>query len=229
MKSDKSEKDNLGESLIESVGLSSLTDIAIEASDVALDIALNEGLLKEIPVFGWLAKAYSTYHSITDRMFLKKVALFLSGVGHASEEERQNFKNKLDNEPEFRKKVGENLLLLIDRHERLEKSFILGKIFSKVIEGNCPHDIFLKIAAALDHSSIEDLEDLHKHSENVKDLPESVQQSLYKSHLLDMEMEGYSIDGTIIDITATYKLNLIGEKLLEYGMSSESVSRPPVQ
>src|SRR5687767_7830531 len=120
MQSDNSEKDNLGELLIESVGLSSLTDIATEASDIALDIVLNDGLLKEIPVFGWLVKAYSAYHSITDRMFLKKVALFLSGVGHAPQAERQNFRSKLDSEPAFRKKVGENLLLMIDKHERLE-------------------------------------------------------------------------------------------------------------
>jgi hypothetical protein len=218
MQSKKTEKDTLGESLVESFGLPSLSDIAVEASDIVLDVGLDDGILKEVPVFGWLIKAYSTYHSITDRIFLKKLALFLSGVSHASEEERKNFKSKLNSEPAFRKKVGENLLLLIDRHERLEKSHILGKVFSKVIEGKCSNQLFLKIAAALDHTSIEDLEELQENSKNLTKLDESVQQSLYKSNLLDMEMEGISLDETLVEISPSYKLNIIGEKLLEYGM-----------
>lgn len=220
MQPDKAKRDSLEESLIESVGSSSLSDIALEASDIALDAVLDNGLLKEIPVFSWLAKAYSTYQSITDRMFLKKVALFLSGVSHAPETERRDFKNKLDNEPKFRKKVGENLLLLIDKHERLEKSFILGKIMAKLIEGKCSNEDFLRIAAALDHSIVEDLELLQKHFDNIKDLPEDIRQSLYKSHLLDIEMEGHNFD-PFVDISVTYKLNALGKKLIEYGLLND--------
>ncbi|HLN89962.1 MAG TPA: hypothetical protein VK253_07840 [Candidatus Binatia bacterium] len=222
MKSNKTERDNLGESLVESLGASDLPDIAVEASDIALDIALNDGLLKDIPIFGWLAKAYSTYRSITDRMFLKKVALFLSGVSNASATDREKFKDHLNSEPEFRKKVGENLLLLIDRHERLEKSYLLGKLMAKVVEGKCSSDVFLRIAAALDHSTVEDLEALQRHSQYIKDLPESIQQSLYKSHLLDMEIHAVSVAEPYVNISITYKLNSLGEKLLEYALSTES-------
>jgi hypothetical protein len=219
MQSGKSNSNNLGESLIESVSSTGLSEIAIEAAEVALDLTLNDGLLKDIPVFGWLVKGYSTYNSITDRMFLKKVALFLNGVSQASEDERQKFKASLDTEPEFRKKVGENLLLLIDKHERLEKSFILGKVMAKVIEGKCSHEDFLRIAAAIDRAIIEDLEQLQKHFDNIKGLPENIRQSLYKSHLLDIEIEGYSISNPFVSISVNYKNNELGKKLVEYGLS----------
>lgn len=210
---------NLGESLMESVGSSSLPEIASEAADIALDSALNDGLLKDIPVFGWLAKAYSAYQSITDRIFLKKLALFLSGVSKASVSEREKFKSNLNNEPEFRKKVGENLLLLIDKHERLEKSYLLGKLMAKVVEGECSSEFFLKLAAALDRSTVEDLEDLKAHSQNIKNLPDNVQQDLYKSGLLNMNIEAYSFSEPLVSVAVTYKLNLLGEKIIEYALS----------
>lgn len=142
MNPENPDKESLGESLIESVGSCGLTEIAEEVADVALDSALDDGLLKDVPVFGWLAKGYSTYRSITDRMLLKKLALFLSGVSEASESDRGKFRSDLNNDPKFRKRVGENLLLLIDRHERLEKSYLLGKLMAKVIEKNAPMSFF---------------------------------------------------------------------------------------
>ena len=214
---------NLGESLIESVGAAGLTEIALEASDIALDLALNDGLLKDIPVFGWLAKGYSAYRNIADRLFLKKVALFLSGVGKASASEREKFKSELNRDPEFRKRVGENLLLLINRHERLEKSYLLGKLMTKVIEGACSYEFFLRIAAAIDHSTVEDLEDLRTHAKDVKGLPDSVQQSLYKSHLLDMDIHANSLfDDSMVSVSVTYKLNALGEKLIEYALLDDA-------
>ena len=217
------EEKNLGASLIESVGASSLSEIAGEAAEIALDSTLKDGLLKDIPVFGWFFKAYSAYHSITDRMFLKKVALFLSGVSEASENEREKFRNDLNNDVEFRKKVGENLLLLINKHERLEKSYLLGKLMAKVIEEKCSNELFLRLAAALDRATVEDLEDLKKHWQSIKNLPESVQQGLYKCGLLDMKINAVATDiMPHVSASINYKLNIVGEKLIEYGLTDNS-------
>lgn len=214
----KKEKNNLAESLIESVGFSSLSDVSVEASDIALDLLLKDGLFKDIPVIGWLFKSGSAIKSITERLFLKKVALFLYGVGKASLRERKIFKNKLSNDPKYKIKVGENILLLIDRHDRLEKSYMLGQLMSKVITGECTFDLFLRIATALDHSTIEDIKDLYTHTKNIDNLTESVQQNLYKNNLLDMDISAYIISEPYVSISIKYKLNQLGEKIIEFNL-----------
>ena len=194
--------------------------MAAEASEVALDIFLDDEILKEIPVFGLLVKGYRTIISITERLFLKKVALFLFGVGKASASAREKYKSRLDSDPDFRKKVGENLLLLIDRHERLDKSYILGQLMARVVEGKCAYDDFLRIAAALDKSTIEDLKYLASSYNNIRGIPESIRQSLYKSDFLDMQYEGYSEpDDDWVEVETSFKLNSIGNMLVEYVFS----------
>jgi hypothetical protein len=45
------DQENLGASLLESVVQAGAADIAVDVKEIALDAILEEGLLKDIPVF----------------------------------------------------------------------------------------------------------------------------------------------------------------------------------
>jgi len=42
--------------------------IASDLAELALDTALDEGVLEKIPVFGWLVKGYGVVTTIRDRL-----------------------------------------------------------------------------------------------------------------------------------------------------------------
>jgi hypothetical protein len=130
------ERSSLGVELIGSLKESNLVEVATEIGEVALDSFLQQGLLREVPILGWLVKFYGAQQSIRDRLFVKKIAAFYKGAGKASPEERAKFRKKIETNKEYQKKVGESLLLLIERHERFEKSLLLGRLFASLMSGD---------------------------------------------------------------------------------------------
>ena len=215
-KNEKEANNSLGTSLVKSVSKEGASDIAADAAEMALDSFLDEGLLEEVPVFGWLKKSYNIYGTVRDRLFLKKVANFLAGTSNIPDEKRSQFLEELQDDPEFSKRVGENLVLLLERHEDFEKSSILGKVFSRYVCGDIEYDQFLKLAKSIELAFIGDLQNLHTYYERIQSydstqgkpfndwLDDQTCQSLYLSGLI--RSEGYTEN--------TYHPNAIGEDLL---------------
>lgn len=212
----KLQSDNVGTSLVESVLSAGVADIVSDVAELALDATLDEVLLKDVPVFGWLFKAYGVVTTIRERIFLSKVAKFLQATSTVSDREREKFREKLAANPEFSRKVGENLVLLLDRHDNMDKAQILGKAFSGYLRGEIDYNAFLKIAAAIDRAFIADLKNLKKYYEKIQTydskagkpfaeyLDDETTQSLYNAGL--MRSESYTED--------TYHPNEIGSQLI---------------
>jgi hypothetical protein len=154
---------SLGTSLVESTWSSGGKDITADVSEFALDAELGEGILEKIPVFGLLVKGYGVVTTIRDRLFLKKVAQFLLGGSEVIEDEKGQFREKLDSDPSFCRKVGETLVLLLDRQEDFDKAFILGKVFRGCLKDIIEYDTFLRLAAAIDKAFIGDLRNLESY------------------------------------------------------------------
>ena len=81
-------------------------------------------------MFGWIFKTYKAGVTISELILSKKIALFLQEISTISYEDIEKFRQQIDNDGNFNRKVGENLLLLLDRQDQFEKSSMLGKLFS---------------------------------------------------------------------------------------------------
>jgi len=152
-----------GDSLVKSITNARVLEVATDVCEIALDSTLDEGLLKEVPVFGWIVKATGAVSTVRDRLFLKKVALFLANTSDLSLSERMIFEQNLDNDPTLRKKVGESLFLLLDRHEELEKPEILGRVFARYVKGQIELEEFQRAALAIDRCPATVLKKLDEH------------------------------------------------------------------
>jgi hypothetical protein len=177
------------DSLIESIADSDLSEVAIDTSEIVLDSLLEDGVLKDIPIFGWAVKAFKAQRSIRDGLFLKKVALFAKGARTVSGQKREEFKKRINDDKEHRKRVGESLLLFLERHERLEKSLLLGRLFAAHLNSNITYAEFSQLAAALDKSVVEDLEALQKNMPHLFMLRAQVNEGLYRCGLMGIEIE----------------------------------------
>ncbi|WP_016949150.1 hypothetical protein [Anabaena sp. PCC 7108] len=219
MENQKKPSNNIAKSLVESLSTSKMTEIVTEFSDIAFDMVSNQedGFLKEIPIFGWFIKGHGAFITMRDRIFMKKIANFLYGTATVSEEDREKFKNDISNDQELSQKVGETLILLLDRHEDFEKSLILGKIFAGYMKGEIDYITFSKLAHIIDRAFIDDLKNLEKYYSKSNEyepscgkpfstfLDNETCQSLYAVGLI--RAEGYVED--------IYHPNQIGEHFLK--------------
>ena len=137
-------------SLIESINDENVSSFG-EIAETILDISLEEGILRDIPIFNLFIKGYGFVANFRDRLFLKKLALFLKNSSTISQEEKENFLNKMNSESSFKQKVGENLLLLLERHNNFNKSALLGKIFASFIKTVINYEQLNRFANALDY------------------------------------------------------------------------------
>ena len=134
--------DNLGDSLIQSVTHSGACEIALDVSEMALDSALNEGYSKMYPSLDGLQSFMEHLMQYGTISFSKKVASFLVGTQSANQDAKNEFRSAMDANPDFRRKVGESLVLLLERHDHFDKSMLLGKVFSEYLCGRIDYDRF---------------------------------------------------------------------------------------
>ena len=108
-----SETGNVGMSLVKSIFSSGVADLVADIAELPLDSVLAESV-KDVPVLGLLVKGYGVATTVRDLILLKKVEKFLHGIGGITEDEKSEFREKLNSDPDSCWKVGENLLLLLD-------------------------------------------------------------------------------------------------------------------
>ena len=95
--------------------------------------SLPEGGLCHPHAWSWLVETYSVLHTVRDRIFLRKILRSLRGTQAATAEERHAFAERMEADLAYQHRVGESLFLLLDRHETVDKSEILGRVFAALI------------------------------------------------------------------------------------------------
>lgn len=164
------ENKDLATALTDEIGDDYLQEIATDLGDVAIDQILTDEILKEIPIFGLLLKTYKSAIGIREQIFIKKIAIFLFNLKDVSKEKRQAFINKIDTEKEFGHKVGEKLLILLERVDDLQKPQIIAKIFKAAVNEHINYEQFLKLSAIVERAFLPDLLTLKTGKHQTKDV-----------------------------------------------------------
>ncbi len=118
-------------SMTDTLKKSDLTIIAANFSELALDSLLGAGedLLKKAPIFGTIVNLIKAGYSIRDHIFIKKLYSFLSALNDIEPEIREEAIKRLEADPKYSKKVGENLIILLERLDDYEKPKLLANVF----------------------------------------------------------------------------------------------------
>lgn len=144
-----------------SMAISSLTSIATDLGEVALDSVLNDGIAKDIPILGSLVNLYKSGVNIKEHIFHKKIEGLIDNIANITDKELSIFNSQFDNDPEFRVRVAEHLTIIVDRIDDLEKTKYLAKAFSAFVKGKIDFEQFRRIARAIERCMIEDLKEVH--------------------------------------------------------------------
>ena len=113
---------------------SELFDTVADLFEATGDQLLQEGILRDVPLIGTVVGIARVVGTISDRIFLLKVKKFIFSLSKLSDVEKDDFSEQMDKDEKLRSKVGETVVLLLDRSDDLEKVEILAKIFSVYIK-----------------------------------------------------------------------------------------------
>lgn len=132
-------------------------NLGFELGEIGLDRILDEGLFRDVPVLGSVVAIVKTVGSIRDRLFVKKVATFLVSCPKFTAQQREEFAREHLNDPRKASKLGDTLVLILDKLDDLEKPEMVAKAFAALVRGKIGLQTFKRIAAAIDIGFADDL------------------------------------------------------------------------
>ncbi|MBE7630491.1 hypothetical protein [Tenacibaculum piscium] len=136
---------------------SNLQGVTVGIAETLTDSILEDGILKDIPVISTIVGLGKVGFKIKDRLFLKKIITFISELNEISIEKRNEIISKIDESKQFRIKIGEKLLYIIDKCDDHEKSQLIGRLFKDFLEEKIDYDSFLRCSVVVDKAMPEDL------------------------------------------------------------------------
>jgi hypothetical protein len=189
--------------------------------ELGIDSLIDDGVLKDIPIVGSLFSITKLTIAIKDKILLKKISYFLFELNSISENKRLEFIDKLQNDESYGEKVGEKLLLIIDKINDYSKSKFIGKLFAATIKEKIDYNTFLKLSNIIDRCFCNDLYKLKlinelKYDEyNEDDIDEFYNLGLLKNEGIYGDFFIYNDDEDVPNIKSEFKINKYGKIIIE--------------
>ena len=107
-------------------------ELGADVLEIGLDQILEEGILKDIPIFGSIVKVGRLVSTVHDAIFTKKVLAFAQSIHSGSGDETKWIQHKEKLMSDSKRLINEVEIILnyIDRHTRCVKSKILGNFYA---------------------------------------------------------------------------------------------------
>ncbi len=205
---------SLNDELLALVKDSDAKGLFCEYAEIALDAAIDPSLLKDIPVAGTLVSVGNIAFTIKDRIFLKKVGRFLNSIQDIPQAQVDAFLADLEQQG-IKEKVGEKLLLLLDKQEELDKAMWLGILFSAYVRGEISRDDFDLLSHAVTAAFLGDLEHISIFLDKVSLGDDALGAALFSYGLADLAVRVTSSEKEEGEFPSknNYTLNTYGKLL----------------
>ena len=132
-------------------------DSVADFAEVLPDSLLDDGVVEAVPIVGSVAKLARAGKRVHDAMFVRKLSHFLRAPSRLSDAERASFRAKMLGDPAFMDRVGDGVILLLERQEHFEKCHVLGCAFAAFEKGEVDYALFQDLATVIDRSTLSDL------------------------------------------------------------------------
>lgn len=142
------------EQTIEYGNLAFLDDIG----ELMLDTTLNDSILKELPILGTIVGVGKCIKNVYDIRFAKKLIAFLFPIKDVPPEKRVYAIRKWEQDKNFRGKVGDTLLGMIERCDDTVKASWLSKLFYELVLRRNYSRLFMRAEKTLSSLSVMDVQ-----------------------------------------------------------------------
>lgn len=144
-------------SLLSVIGSAGGKDLIQEAAEFSLDAVLDDGIVKDIPIIGAVAKLYEVAVTVQGYVFAKKIRRFLTELATIPQSARADFSKKLEEDKKLSERTAEVLISLLDKLDDLQKAPLLARAFSGYVQGQYDFSTFQRLATAVDRCLVSDL------------------------------------------------------------------------
>jgi hypothetical protein len=121
-------------------------NFSISAADI-----LKSDSASEIPGVGLVLSLLRDGVAVRDQLFQQKLFTFLRSLNSIPKDERAAMIEKLDNDADYGRKVGEHLIELIDRIEKHKKPRMLARIFRAYNSAEIDATMLHRLLHAVEH------------------------------------------------------------------------------
>lgn len=135
--------------VVSTIASPDLQDGLADLAEVGLDQLLASGVLRDVPVLGTFVNAVRAAGHVRDALLVRKLARFFAALNKVPLHERERFCHSLGSRADQRR-VGEALLLLLDRLDDMAKPEIVARVFRAFIRGEIDRVQFGLMSAAID-------------------------------------------------------------------------------
>ena len=146
----------LSKSLEDSLKKDELSNLAVNIGEVGIDAILDNGVLRDTPITSSIFGGINAIGSVRDALFTKKLVSFLSELSDIPVEQRRSMIDSIDNSDDYKVKVGEKLIYIIEKAEDHYTSKVIAIFFSELLVGEITYNQFLKISRIIDSMFIGD-------------------------------------------------------------------------
>ncbi|MDP1615528.1 MAG: hypothetical protein Q8L68_07000, partial [Methylococcales bacterium] len=159
-KEQPNETSNLSTILISSVKDGGIQDIGIDIAEIGLDSILNTGVLEELPIFKTIISLTKTGLMIRDRIFIKKILLFLNEFDKISNDKKEEVIKNIKTDSDYAEKVGETVIVLLEQFDETEKACLLARLFSAYVRKIIAPEEFSRYSTGVNRVLLRDIKDL---------------------------------------------------------------------
>lgn len=132
-------------------------ELITDINEAVLDTFLKDGMVKDIPILGLVSKAINIGNTIQERLYTKKLLTFLKQLENTQVENREREINKIDESKDYKTKVGEKILYIINEADDCEKAEYIGILFSCFLRRILSYEDFIRCANCINKTNIIDL------------------------------------------------------------------------
>ena len=148
---------NLQNKIIETIKTEEIQNVSSDIVEVIIDSVLEDGLLKDIPIIGSIVGLGKGIMCIQDRLFTKKLLVFLEKLKSIPENQRIKQIEKIENNHSEKIKVGEKLLYIIQDCDDHLKSVFIGLLFAAYLSEEIEYDSFKRCSDCIIKAYIDDI------------------------------------------------------------------------
>jgi hypothetical protein len=137
-----------------------LGELVADTAEFATDMMLHDGVMKDIPIFGTLVKAYQAASHIKEGLFARKIYKFLSQIGSLSSFERTKVIDEISTKKGGINAAGATITGLLEKIDDEQKPEFVGRLFIACAKGIITVNAFLKLANIVSNLYIDDIKNL---------------------------------------------------------------------
>lgn len=140
-----------------------LADVTAGGLEPLLDVVMDEGVLRDIPLLSSAIGIARASKSVRDALFLKKTQSLLESFEGVSKEERRKMSERLAQDSES-ERIGEKLIFSLERADEVAKAKLIAECFIAYLREWITRDELYKFWHGIDRCFLDELKCLTGYS-----------------------------------------------------------------